>query len=152
MSHMPCTRCMQKVPLVRGEGSGNHYMCMHQSYHENLVPRTQAFSAKERAWVRGYSMLSLVLKPSLSWWSWRMRYLAYQVSWYDWYMCIPWLPGPSQCTRVPGDETTFVTWRTTRLGIQLTLFKPGWSHVLYWKSCYSLHINTAHGIILCGIR
>ena len=39
-------------PLVRGEGPGNHYMHMRQPYHENLVseiPRTQAFTTKERA-------------------------------------------------------------------------------------------------------
>ena len=53
--------------LVCREGPRNHCMRTHQLYHENLVLRTQAFSAKELAWVHGYSMLSLVLRPSLSW-------------------------------------------------------------------------------------
>ena len=74
-------------PLVHREGLENHCMRMCQSYHENLVseiPRTQALSYAEKAWVRGISLT--------------------RISWYDWRMHMQWFPDPSPCTRGPGDE------------------------------------------------
>ena len=43
-----CVLASLPGPFVHGEETGNHCMCICQSYQENLVPRTQAFPAKER--------------------------------------------------------------------------------------------------------
>ena len=72
MNYMVLTGCdlpckIHLGSLICREGPGNHCIRMHQLYQENLIPCIQAFSVNERALVQGYSTLSLVLRPSLSW-------------------------------------------------------------------------------------
>ena len=50
---------------------------MHQLYHENLIPIPRPFSVNERAWIQGYSTISLVPRPFFRGEGLGMKYLAY---------------------------------------------------------------------------